>query len=48
MKKIHTVLGDILPEEIGVTLPHEHICCFSEYLQKTLPRHHLHGGSFPP
>ena len=28
---IKTVLGDIADCELGVTLPHEHICCFSEY-----------------
>ena len=31
MKKIRTVLGEILPESLGVVLPHEHICCYSEY-----------------
>ena len=29
---IKTVLGDIKQSELGVTLAHEHICCFSEYL----------------
>ena len=27
-----TVLRDIQEDEIGITLPHEHICCYSEYL----------------
>lgn len=27
-----TVLGDIPISELGITLPHEHICCYSEYL----------------
>ena len=31
---IKTVLGDIADCELGVTLPHEHICCFSEYFYK--------------
>ena len=31
MKNIKTVLGEISKEALGVTLPHEHICCYSEY-----------------
>lgn len=27
-----TVLGSVPENEIGITLPHEHICCYSEYL----------------
>lgn len=27
-----TVLGDIPISELGITLPHEHICCYSDYL----------------
>ena len=27
-----TVLGDIPENELGITLSHEHICCYSEYL----------------
>ena len=27
-----TILRDIQEDEIGITLPHEHICCYSEYL----------------
>ena len=29
---IKTVLGNISESEIGITLSHEHICCYSEYL----------------
>ena len=29
---IKTVSGDISENRIGITLPHEHICCFSQYL----------------
>ena len=28
---IRTVLGDRKEDALGITLPHEHICCFSEY-----------------
>ena len=28
---MRTVLGDIKEDAFGITLPHEHICCFSEY-----------------
>lgn len=28
---IKTVLGDIPENALGITLPHEHICCYSEY-----------------
>jgi phosphotriesterase-related protein len=28
---ITTVLGDIKEDALGITLPHEHICCYSEY-----------------
>ena len=31
MGYINTVLGRIPAEELGITLPHEHICCYSEY-----------------
>ena len=33
-KKFNTVLGEISGEEVGITLPHEHICCYSEYMYK--------------
>ena len=32
MQQFKTVLGDIPENELGVTLTHEHICCYSEYL----------------
>ena len=28
---IKTVLGEIKEDTLGITLPHEHICCYSEY-----------------
>ena len=28
---IKTVLGYMKEKALGITLPHEHICCFSEY-----------------
>ncbi len=31
MPHYRTVLGDITEQEIGITLSHEHICCYSEY-----------------
>lgn len=31
MPLFKTVLGDISERDLGVTLAHEHICCFSEY-----------------
>ena len=31
---IKTVLGDIKEDALGITLPHEHICCYSEYLNQ--------------
>ena len=33
---IKTVLGDIRDNELGITLVHEHICCYSEYLNALL------------
>ena len=32
MRRFKTVLGSVYENEIGITLPHEHICCFSDYL----------------
>ena len=32
MQHFKTVLGSVPENEIGITLPHEHICCYSEYL----------------
>ena len=34
---IRTVLGEIRPDDLGVTLAHEHICCYSEYLYMISP-----------
>ena len=34
MQRCKTVLGEIDVNGIGVTLPHEHICCYSEYTYK--------------
>ncbi len=34
MGEIRTVLGNIDEAELGVTLPHEHIFCYSEYLYR--------------
>lgn len=31
---IKTVLGDVKKQDLGITLAHEHICCYSEYLYK--------------
>ncbi|MBE6454789.1 MAG: phosphotriesterase, partial [Alphaproteobacteria bacterium] len=31
-----TVLGDISESDLGVTLAHEHICCYSEYVYTML------------
>ena len=38
---IKTVLGDISEKDIGVTLPHEHICCYSEYVYQMLGSDYL-------
>lgn len=38
---IKTVLGDISENEIGITLPHEHICCYSEYLHQMAGHRYL-------
>ena len=32
MQLFKTVLGDIREKDLGITLVHEHICCYSEYL----------------
>ena len=34
--QIKTVLGNISPEQLGVVLPHEHVCCYFEYFYKML------------
>lgn len=31
MQRFKTALGDVSESDLGVTLVHEHICCFSEY-----------------
>lgn len=36
-----TVLGDINENELGVTLVHEHICCYSEYLYQMAGKSYL-------
>lgn len=41
MRYIRTVLGDISTEQLGITLSHEHVCCFSEYLHKMAGSHYL-------
>ena len=33
-KTCKTVLGEIRFDSLGITLPHEHICCYSEYAYK--------------
>lgn len=32
MQRYKTVLGDIPESAVGITLCHEHVCCYSEYL----------------
>lgn len=41
MSYIKTVLGDIPEQDIGITLAHEHICCYSEYLYQMLGSDYL-------
>ena len=36
-----TVLGDIPISELGITLPHEHICCYSEYAYRMAGKDYL-------
>ena len=38
---IKTVLGNISENEIGITLSHEHICCYSEYLYTMAEKDYL-------
>jgi phosphotriesterase-related protein len=47
---IKTVLGDIKEGAVGITLPHEHICCYSEYAymmarEDYLDKGELEGGA---
>lgn len=37
----HTVLGSMAADELGITLPHEHICCYSEYLYRMAGNRYL-------
>lgn len=41
MPLIKTVLGDISESDLGVTLAHEHICCFSEYAYQMAGKDYL-------
>ncbi len=40
-KMIKTILSDIPENELGVTLVHEHICCYSEYLYQMAGKSYL-------
>lgn len=42
---IKTVLGNISESEIGITLSHEHICCYSEYLYTMAGKDYLDKDS---
>ena len=41
MQRFKTVLGDVAESELGITLVHEHICCFSEYAYRMAGREYL-------
>ena len=41
MPLFKTVLGDISERDLGVTLAHEHICCFSEYAYQMAGKDYL-------
>ncbi|MEE0897090.1 MAG: hypothetical protein U0L88_05615 [Acutalibacteraceae bacterium] len=41
MPLFKTVLGDISERDLGVTLAHEHICCFSEYAYQMVGKDYL-------
>ena len=41
MRLFKTVLGDISESDLGVTLAHEHICCFSEYAYQMAGKDYL-------
>ena len=41
MPLFKTVLGDISESDLGVTLAHEHICCFSEYAYQMVGKDYL-------
>ena len=36
-----TVLGDIPESDLGITLSHEHICCYSEHLYQMAGKSYL-------
>ena len=39
MSHIKTVLGNIPEQDLGITLAHEHICCYSEYPYQMAEEH---------
>ena len=41
MRLFKTVLGDISESDLGVTLAHEHICCYSEYAYRMAGKDYL-------
>ena len=41
MKTVRTVLGEISPDKMGVTLPHEHIACYFESFYRALESEYL-------
>lgn len=41
MRLFKTLLGDISESDLGVTLAHEHICCFSEYAYQMAGKDYL-------
>ena len=41
MRLFKTLLGDISESDLGVTLAHEHICCFSEYAYQMVGKDYL-------
>lgn len=41
MQSFKTVLGEIPESELGVILPHEHICCYFEYFYQILKNDYL-------
>lgn len=41
VRHFKTVSGDVLECDIGITLPHEHICCYSEYLYQITGNNYL-------
>ncbi len=40
-QRFKTVLGDIPERELGITLAHEHICCYSDYLYQMAGNRYL-------